>query len=43
MQAQAFVDVPYLPLGEYLQQTAYSKSLKGMLTGLPIFWNVDRA
>ena len=43
IQAQAFVDVPYLPLGEYLQPTAYTKALKGMLTGAPLFWNVERA
>ena len=43
IQAQAFVDVPYLPLGRYLQPTAYNASLKGMLKGMPIFWNVERA
>lgn len=43
LQAQAFTDVPFLPLGEYLQPTAYSTSLTGILKGMPIFWNVDRA
>ena len=43
IQHQAFVDVPYLPLGRYLQPTAYNASLKGMLKGMPIFWNVERA
>jgi peptide/nickel transport system substrate-binding protein len=43
IQAQAFIDVPYLPLGEYLQPTAYVKSLTGVLKGLPIFWNVNKA
>ena len=42
IQEQAFIDVPYLPLGEYLQQTAHSKSLTGLLKGLPIFWNVAK-
>ena len=42
MQAQAFEVVPYLPLGEYLQPTAYNTSLKGVLKGMPIFWNVER-
>ncbi len=42
MQALAFEQVPYLPLGEYFQPTAYTKKLKGVLKGLPIFWNVDR-
>ena len=43
MQALAFQDVPYLPLGEYFQPTGYSKKLTGVLKGLPIFWNVDKA
>ena len=43
IQAQAFEDVPFLPLGEYLQPTAYSTSLKGVLPGAPLFWNVERA
>ena len=43
IQAQAFTDVPYLPLGKYLQPTVTAGSLKGVLTGMPIFWNVDRS
>ena len=43
IQAQAFEDVPFLPLGEYLQPTVYSTSLKGVLPGAPLFWNVERA
>lgn len=42
MQALAFQNVPYLPIGEYFQRTAYSKALTGVLKGLPLFWNVDR-
>ena len=42
IQAEAFDSVPYLPLGEYFQQTAYSKSLTGILHGAPLFWNVSR-
>jgi peptide/nickel transport system substrate-binding protein len=42
MQALAFQNVPYLPLGEYIQPTAYSKKVTGVLKGMPIFWNVDR-
>ncbi len=42
LQAQAFVDVPFLPLGEYVQPTAYNATLKGVLKGMPIFWNVER-
>ena len=43
IQTQAFTDVPYLSLGQYLQPTAYTTSLKGMLKGMPIFWNVERS
>ena len=42
MQRQAFIDVPYVPLGVFYQPTAYNKSLTGMLKGLPLFWNVRR-
>ncbi len=43
MQAQAFEDVPYLPLGLYYGPSAYRADLTGILHGFPIFWNVRRA
>jgi peptide/nickel transport system substrate-binding protein len=43
IQAQAFADVPYLPLGMFFQSTVQQKSLTGCLQGLPVFWNVRRA
>ena len=42
IQEQAFIDVPYLPLGEYFQPTAARKYLSGILKGLPLFWNVKK-
>ena len=42
LQVQAFQDVPYIPLGLYLQNTAYRNDLTGALQGFPIFWNVHR-
>ena len=42
-QRQAFVDVPYVPLGLFYQPTAYTTGLAGVLKGLPLFWNVRRA
>lgn len=42
-QRQAFIDVPYVPLGVFYQPTAYRKDLMGVLKGLPLFWNVRRA
>jgi peptide/nickel transport system substrate-binding protein len=43
IQLQAFQDVPYIPLGQYFQPTAYQANLTGMLTGNPMFWNLKRA
>ncbi len=42
LQMQAFQDVPYVPLGQQFQQTAYRAELSGILPGLPVFWNVVR-
>ena len=43
MQEQAFKDVPYIPLGQVRAQSAHRSDLQGVLTGLPVFWNVRRA
>jgi peptide/nickel transport system substrate-binding protein len=43
IQARAFVDVPYLPLGQFFQPTVMNRSLTGALQGMPLFWNVRRA
>jgi peptide/nickel transport system substrate-binding protein len=42
LQLQAFEDVPYIPLGQALGPTAYRADMKGVLTGLPLFWNITR-
>jgi len=42
MQRQAFQDVPYVPLGQFYQPTAFRDDLNGMLKGLPLFWNIRR-
>ena len=43
MQHQAFVDVPYIPVGQLLGSTVYSKSLSGIpVGGGPLFWNVRK-
>lgn len=42
LQAQAFVDVPFLPLGQFFQPTVLSKSLTGVLKGMTLFWNIRR-
>ncbi len=42
IQLEAFQDVPYVPLGSYMQATAYRADLHGILDGFAIFWNVQR-
>ena len=42
LQRQVLTDVPYVPLGQYLQATAYRESLTGVLNGFAIFWNVRK-
>ena len=42
MQAQAFEEVPYLPLGLFYNPSAYRADLTGILHGFPIFWNMRR-
>ena len=42
LQERAFETVPYVPLGQYFQPTAYRTSLSGMLSGFSIFWNVRK-
>jgi peptide/nickel transport system substrate-binding protein len=40
LQVQALTDVPYIPLGQMLQATAYKADLTGVLNGFALFWNV---
>ena len=42
LQQQVLEDVPYVPLGQYLQATAYRDTLQGVLNGFAIFWNVQK-
>ncbi len=44
IQREAFSFVPYAPLGQYLQATAWRSNLSGLLRGpVPVFWNVQKA
>jgi peptide/nickel transport system substrate-binding protein len=43
MQQEALISVPYIPMGQYLQPTAYRANLDGVLSGFAIFWNVRKA
>jgi peptide/nickel transport system substrate-binding protein len=42
VQAQAFIDVPYYPLGTWYPTTTFRSTLTGILDGQAIFWNVRR-
>jgi peptide/nickel transport system substrate-binding protein len=43
LQVQAYQDLPYIPLGQTAQLTAYRGELSGLLKGVPVFWNIRRA
>ena len=43
IQALAFEEVPYFPIGQYNQPTAYRKTITGILDGTAVFWNVKPA
>ncbi|MCW8085531.1 ABC transporter substrate-binding protein [Sabulicella glaciei] len=43
IQVEAMREVPFYPLGQYMQPTAYLSSLTGVLDGFATFWNVRRA
>jgi len=43
MQQQAFIDVPYLPVGEYSTPTAVRKELTGVQKGIPVYWGLKKA
>jgi peptide/nickel transport system substrate-binding protein len=43
IQVRALDVGAYIPCGQYFQPTAYRGDLDGMLTGLPLFWNLRRS
>ncbi len=45
IQKEAFDQVIYVPLGQYLAPSAWRKSLTGVLDGpaTPVFWNIDKS
>ena len=43
VQAAAFQELPYIPLGQFFQATAYRLGITGVLKGPTVFWNVRRA
>jgi peptide/nickel transport system substrate-binding protein len=45
IQKEVYDQVIYIPLGQFLQPSAWRKSLTGVLDGpaTPIFWNIDKS
>jgi len=44
IQSVALEQVTYVPLGQYIQPSAWRDSLRGMVkSNVPIFWNVEKA
>ena len=43
IQLEAMREVPYYPLGQYMQPTAHRANITGVLDGFATFWNVRRA
>jgi peptide/nickel transport system substrate-binding protein len=43
IQQQVFIDVPYIPLGQYFQPIAYRRNIVGIDEGFPVFWGISRA
>lgn len=43
LPVQALTDVPHIPLGRYLQATAYRDTLTRVPNGFAIFWSVRKA
>lgn len=43
IQEQAFIDVPFIPLGQIRFPTVYRRSVTDVLTGYALFWNLRKA
>ena len=44
IEREAYVSIPYVPLGQIKQPTVYRTSRSGILTmGIPVFWNLEKA
>jgi peptide/nickel transport system substrate-binding protein len=43
LQVQVLKEVPAIPSGQYMQNTAFRRNLTGRLDGASIFWNIRRS
>ncbi len=43
IQERAFVSVPYVNVGQYVQPIAFRSNIKGVLeAGVPVYWNIEK-
>jgi peptide/nickel transport system substrate-binding protein len=42
IQLQWWTDVPHIPIGQWLQPTAWRDTINGMPEGFPVFWGLKR-
>jgi len=43
IQRRAFVSIPYVPIGQYVQPVAYRSNVTGVLnSGVPVYWNIAK-
>lgn len=43
IQAQAYVSLPYIPVGQFFQPIAFRKNVTGVLEApLPVYWNIEK-
>jgi peptide/nickel transport system substrate-binding protein len=43
IQERAYVSVPYVPAGQYVQPIAFRANLHGVLeAGVPVYWNIEK-
>ena len=43
IQRRVFVDVPYVPVGQFLPRTVYRRAVTDVLGGYALFWNLKKA
>ena len=42
IQEQVFVDVPYIPVGQFMARTVYRRVVTDVLSGYALFWNLRK-
>ena len=42
LQEQALQDLPYIPIGQFLVQTAYHRSMRRGVKEMSVFWDLER-